>query len=232
MVMFSVIVPTFNEEKTLENTLKALKNQSFKDFEIIVKDGGSTDKTIKIAKKYADKVVCKSDFSAADARNQGADYAKGVFLVFVDADTELPKDTLETFASLFQSSMEIVGGSCRKIPQDGDVIDRIIYEFVNISTFASYYLHIGGAHGNCMLIRKNVFKAIGGFNPKIKIAEEQELVRKAIRFGKFTFLLDTCVFESSRRIRTWGRLKLYMTWLLGTFQSFKAFEKQEYEKVR
>jgi glycosyltransferase involved in cell wall biosynthesis len=231
MVTFSIIVPAFNEEKTVEKILKALKNQTFKDFEIIVKDGGSTDRTVELAKKYADKIACKSDFSAADARNQGADDAKGVFLVFVDADTELPRDTLERFAQLTQNR-EIIGVSCRKLPKDGDAIDRIIYEFVNISTFFSYYLHIGGAHGNCMLIRKDVFKAINGFNPKIKIAEEQELVRKARNFGKFIFLLDICVFESARRIQAWGKLKLYMTWLIGTFRSFKVSKKQEYERVR
>jgi len=231
MATFSVIIPAFNEEKTLEKTLRTLKKQTFKDFEIIVKDGGSTDRTVELAKKYADKVVCKGDFSAADARNQGAGYAKGIFLVFVDADTELPKDTLERFACLIRSR-EIVGGSCRKIPKDGDIIDRIIYEFVNVSTFFSYYLHIGGAHGNCMFIRKNVFKAIDGFNPEIKIAEEQELVRKARRFGKFAFLLNVYVFESARRIQTWGKLKLYMTWLVGTFRSFKVSKKQVYEKVR
>jgi len=231
MVTFSIIVPAFNEEKTVEKTLKALKNQTFKDFEIIVKDGGSTDRTVELAKKYADGIVCKSDFSAADARNQGAVYAKGIFLVFVDADTELPRDTLERFARLLQNR-KIVGGSCRKIPQNGDVIDRIIYEFVNISTFFSYHLHIGGAHGNCMLIRKNVFKAINGFNPKIRIAEEQELVRNARRFGKFIFSLDIYVLESARRIQAWGKLKLYVTWLIGTFRSFKVSKKQEYEKVR
>jgi len=231
MVTFSIIVPTFNEEKTIEKTLKALKSQAFKDFEIIVKDGGSIDGTVELARKYADKIVRKDDFSTADARNQGADYAKGIFLVFVDADTELPRDTLERFAHLIQNR-EIIGGSCRKIPHNGDVIDRIIYEFVNVSTFFSYYLHIGGAHGNCMLIRKNVFKAINGFNPKIKIAEEQELVRKARRFGKFIFLLDTYVFESARRIQAWGKLKLYITWLIGTFRSFKISKKQEYENVR
>jgi len=231
MVTFSIIVPAFNEEKTVEKTLKALKNQTFKDFEIIVKDGGSTDRTVELAKKYADRIVCKSDFSAADARNQGVAYAKGIFLVFVDADTELPRDTLERFARQLQNK-EIVGGSCRKIPQNGDVIDRIIYEFVNISTFFSYYLHIGGAHGNCMLIRKNVFKAINGFNPKIRIAEEQDLVRKARRFGKFIFSLHIYVFESARRIQAWGKLKLYVTWLFGTFRSFKISRKQEYEKVR
>jgi glycosyltransferase involved in cell wall biosynthesis len=231
MVTFSIIVPTSNEEKTIEKTLKALKNQTLKDFEIIVKDGGSTDRTVELAQIYADKVVCNRDFSVADARNQGADYAKGIFLVFVDADTELPRDTLERFARLIQDK-EVIGGSCRKIPQNGDVTDRIFYEFVNLSAFLSIYLLIGGAHGNCMFIRKNVFKAINGFNLKLKIGEEQELVRKARRFGKFVFLLDTYVFESARRIRAWGKLKLYRTWFMGTYRSFKASEKQEYEKVR
>jgi len=231
MVTFSIIVPTFNEEKAIEKTLKALKNQTFRDFEIIVKDGESRDRTVEIARKYADKVVCKSDFSVADARNQGADYAKGIFLVFVDADTELPRDTLERFARLIQSR-RIIGGSCRKIPQDGDVTDRIFYEYVNLSTFLSYYLRIGGAHGNCMFIRRNVFKIISGFNPKLRIGEEQELVRKARKFGEFIFLLDTYVFESARRIWAWGKLKLYMAWTLGTFRSFKVSKNQEYEKVR
>jgi len=230
MVTFSIIVPTFNEEKTIEKTLIALRNQTFEDFEIIVKDGGSTDRTVELAKKYADKVVCKSDSSVADARNQGADYASGVFLVFVDADTEPQKDLLERFARLSQNA-EIVGGSCRKIPQNGKLSDRIFYEFVNITTFLSYYCYLGGAHGNCVLIRKNVFKTLNGFNPKLKVGEEAELVRRAKRLGKFAFLLDTHVFENTRRIQAWGKLKLYLTWLFGTFRSFKA-SNQEYEKVR
>ncbi|UCE15891.1 MAG: hypothetical protein JSV12_08545, partial [Candidatus Bathyarchaeota archaeon] len=68
--------------------------------------------------------------------------------------------------------------------------------------------------------------------PKIKVAEEQELVRSAMRFGKFIFLLDMCVWESPRRIREWGRLKLYVTWLIGTYSSFKIWGKQMYEQVR
>jgi glycosyltransferase involved in cell wall biosynthesis len=232
MTDLSVIIPAFNEEQYIERTLIALRKQTLKDFEIIVKDGESRDKTVGIAEKHADNVISKRDASAADARNQGASCAKGDVLVFVDADTQLPPYALETVAKLMKTNKDVVGGSCRKIPDDRNILNRLMYELVNISTFLSFYLRIGGAHGNCMYIKKSVFRKIGGFNPKIKVAEEQELVRRAMRFGKFAFLLDLCVLENSRRIKKWGKLKLYMSWLFGTFKSFKIWKKQVYEKVR
>jgi len=231
MVRFSVVIPAFNEEKYIDKTLRYLRKQTFKDFEIIVKDGESEDRTVEIAKKLANRVISTRDVSVADARNQGVNHARGDVLVFVDADTGLPPRTLGEFANLMKDA-RVVGGSCRKIPVGGDILDRLLYEFVNISTFLSSHLGIGGAHGNCMLIRKEIFRKIGGFNPRIKVAEEQELVRRAKKFGRFIFLLNAHVIESPRRIREWGRLRLYLTWLVGTIRSFKAEERQVYEKVR
>ncbi len=231
MVRLSVIVPAYNEANYIREILISLKKQTFEDFEIIVKDGESSDRTVEIAKKHADKIVSTKDISVSDARNQGARYADGSVLVFVDADTVLPPNMLQRIADLMENE-NIVGGSCRKILANKNVLDRLVYEFVNISTYLSGYLHIGGAHGNCLFIRKNIFKRIGGFNPLIQIAEEQELARKAMKFGKFVFILDQCVIEHPRRIQKWGRLQLHTTWFKGTLQSFKVREKQSYEKVR
>lgn len=231
MVKLSVIVPAYNEANYIHEVLNSLKKQTFRDFEIIVKDGGSSDRTVEMAKKHADKIISSKDISVSDARNQGAKYANGNILVFVDADTVLPPNMFQRIFDLMKNE-KIVGVSCRKIPGNRNVLDRMIYEFVNLSTYLSTYLHIGGAHGNCLFIRKNIFKKIGGFNPQIQIAEEQELVRKAIKFGKFVFILDQCVVEHPRRIQKWGRLKLHTTWFKGTLQSFKVREKQRYAKVR
>lgn len=231
MVKFSVVVPTYNEEKYIRKTLQALKKQTFTDFEVIVKDGGSKDQTVKIARRYVDKIVSLPDTSAADARNQGARYAEGENLVFTDADTLLPAQTLERFDKLMDNK-RVVGVSCRKIPQSGDLIDRFLYEFVNASTFVSSRIGLGGAHGNCMLIRRRIFEQIGGFNPNIVVAEEQELVRRASKFGRYLFLLDFYVVENPRRLRKWGRLRLYMAWTTGMAKSFLAGKKQSYEKVR
>jgi glycosyltransferase involved in cell wall biosynthesis len=231
MVKFSVVIPTYNEAKYISETLRALRNQTFKDFEVIVKDGKSRDETVRIAKKFTKKVVSIRDYSAGDARNQGAGCADGEILVFMDADTLLPPETLARFSELMGDE-SVVGASCRKVPQSGSILDRLLYEFVNISTFVSGLMGVGGAHGNCMVIKKTVFERVGGFNPNIIVAEEQELVRRASKFGRYVFLLDHCVVENPRRLLKWGRLKLYKAWFVGMFKSFKAGKKQAYEKVR
>jgi len=231
MVKFSVVIPTYNEAKYISKALSALKNQTFKDFEVIIKDGQSRDETVRIAKRFTKKVVSIQDCSAGEARNQGAQHAKGEILVFLDADTLLPPETLARFCQLMGDE-GVVGVSCRKVPESGGILDRLLYEFVNISTFVSSLMGLGGAHGNCMLIRRTVFERIGGFNPNIIVAEEQELVRRASRFGRYVFLLDNCVVENPRRLQKWGRLRLYRAWFTGMFKSFKAGKKQAYEKVR
>jgi len=186
---------------------------------------------LSIARKFAEKVVCKPDCSAGDARNQGANFAKGEILVFMDADTLLPSHTLARFSELMQDE-GVVGASCRKIPFSKSVLDRVLYEFVNISTWFSATTYLGGAHGNLMLIRRNAFEKTGGFNPDIIVAEEQELIRRALRFGRYVFLLDHCVLENPRRLQKWGRLRLYRAWFVGMFKSFRVGRKQAYEKVR
>ncbi len=231
MVKFSVVIPAYNEAKGIGRVLTALKQQSVRDFEVIVKDGLSQDETVQVAEKFTKNVLSRQDSSAADARNQGARYAQGEILVFVDADTVLPSDTLARFNSLLENQT-VVGASCRKVPLSSSIFDRVLYEFVNFSTWFASAIHVGGAHGNLMLIRKAIFDAVGGFNPDIIVAEEQELVRKALHFGKYVFLFSHCVYESPRRVRQWGRLRLYKAWCLGTFKSFRAGKKQKYEKVR
>jgi len=152
-------------------------------------------------------------------------------LVFMDADTMLPPETFARFCQLLDDE-GVVGVSCRKVPQSGSILDRLLYEFVNISTFVGALMGLGGAYGNCMVIKRIVFEQIGGFNPNIIVAEEQELVRRALKFGKYVFLLDHCVVENTRRLQKWGRLRLYQSWFVGMFKSFKAGKRQAYEKVR
>jgi glycosyltransferase involved in cell wall biosynthesis len=231
MVKFSVVIPTYNEAKYIGKTLSALKEQSFKDFEVIVKDGLSQDDTAKIARLFTKKVVCKRDCSAGDARNQGAKSAVGEVLVFMDADTMLPPDTLAHFDKML-GNQKVVGASCRKVPMSSSILDRVLYEFVNFSTWFASATHLGGAHGNLMLIRREAFEAIGGFNPNIIVAEEQELIRRASPFGRYVFLFSHCVYENPRRVRQWGRFRLYKAWFVGMFKSFKVGRKQKYEKVR
>ena len=86
--MLSIIIPTYNEEKYLPKLLESIRNQNFKDYEIIVADGNSEDNTRKIANKYKCKII--NGGSQANGINNGAKQAKYNNLLILDADASLP----------------------------------------------------------------------------------------------------------------------------------------------
>lgn len=90
----SVIIPTKNEEKNIGNLLKSLTHQSFKNFEIIVVDNHSQDRTLQIAKKFTKKVYLKGPERSAQ-RNFGLQKAKGRYVLFLDADMQPGKNILK-----------------------------------------------------------------------------------------------------------------------------------------
>ena len=91
--MLSIIIPTKNEEHYLPKLLDSIKKQEYKDYEIIVADGGSNDRTKEIARKYGCKLV-KGGLPSV-GRNNGAKVAKGYLLLFLDADFILPEGFLK-----------------------------------------------------------------------------------------------------------------------------------------
>lgn len=96
----SVIIPTYNEEKVILDCLSSLDSQTIDDFEVIVVDDGSSDKTLEVLKKikvknYKLKILKQDHKGPGAARNLGAKSAKGEILVFVDADMTFDKDFLK-----------------------------------------------------------------------------------------------------------------------------------------
>jgi glycosyltransferase involved in cell wall biosynthesis len=99
VIMLSIITPTYNEEKYLPLLLESLKQQDFKDYEIIIADNNSKDRTGEIAKRYGCRIVPGG--LPARGRNSGAKAAKGEMLLFLDADIVLPKGFLKKSLSEF-----------------------------------------------------------------------------------------------------------------------------------
>lgn len=98
MMKVSVIIPTYNEEKDILSCLKSLNKQSFRNFEVIVVDDGSTDNTLKKLKKAKSnklKILTQKHLGAGAGRNNGASKATGKILVFVDADMTFHKNFLK-----------------------------------------------------------------------------------------------------------------------------------------
>lgn len=115
----SIIIPTRNSARFLENTLKSIKKQSYKDIEVLVIDGKSTDKTIEIAKKYKANIVFyvpkvpKGTFDAPHKRNYGVNKAKGAYVYYVDADMELQPNVVKEAVLLAEK-----GAAAIIVPED------------------------------------------------------------------------------------------------------------------
>ena len=95
--MISIVIPTLNEERRIGQTLQRLRDTLVGDFEIIVSDGGSKDKTADIARALADKVIVHSGLdrqTIAGGRNAGAKVAAGEYITFLDADVTIPNPAI------------------------------------------------------------------------------------------------------------------------------------------
>lgn len=121
----SVIVPTYNEGKTIERCLQSLRKQTFKDYEIVVVDGHSRDKTVNIAKKYADKILFDEEKGAGVARNLAAKVVDSEIVAFVDSDTMVPENWVETINAAFEKG--IVGVTGPLIPEGGGFFERFVF---------------------------------------------------------------------------------------------------------
>jgi glycosyltransferase involved in cell wall biosynthesis len=208
--MLSIIIPTLNEEEFLPLLLDQIKKQDFNDYEIIVADGGSQDKTNEIAKKFNCRIV--QGGSPARGRNQGAKAAKGDVFLFMDADNFfLPDNFLKDVLQFFKEKK--IGSACFPIYPKGNKIDLIIYA---IYSYFVYLTQIPFAF-NSVLVRKDVFNKVNGFDEEIKIAEDHYFIKQAAKVDKFRFIKTKPVLTSARRFERDGRLKTYSKYILVGF---------------
>jgi glycosyltransferase involved in cell wall biosynthesis len=208
--MLSIIVPTLNEEDNLPRLLDSIKAQSGADFEVIVSDNHSTDKTREIAAAYGARVV--DGALPSRARNLGALAAKGDILLFLDADVELPApDFLEkTFAELAERKLGIA--TCAVFPISEKLTDKIFHKTFNLYTRAvrRFSPH---APGFCIFARKDVHEAIGGFDEEIKLAEDHDYASRAAKITRYGILKSYPIKVSVRRFDRDGRFNIVMRYL-------------------
>jgi glycosyltransferase involved in cell wall biosynthesis len=243
--LISVIIPVLQEEKLLENTLKiftpALKGQF--NLEVIVSDGGSKDKTVEIAKKYADKVVTHNDTrrqTIAEGRNAGAQLAKGETLVFINGDT-IPAEPEHFFNEITnwtsdKNLLKIGALTCsvKVSPDERKVSDTLFHSFFNSYVRFFNSLGAGMGRGECQIIRAEVFKNVGGYDAKLVAGEDFELYSRISKKWKIGFKNDIFVYESPRRFRKYGYIRILATWAVNALSVmfFKKSSSKEWEAVR
>lgn len=203
----SIIIPTLQEEKYIRNTISNLVRFA-PEIEIIVVDGGSTDRTLRIAKLFTNKVFQIGERGISKARNYGAKCAKGEILVFLDADVLVPQDFLDKVLKRFENPY-VLGATCRYMPARPKLLEFIYFFLFNLLTRFSIAAlpktrFKYGSRGEFMVVRRSTFLEVGGFNEKIACLEDYDLTFRLSERGKFVFIEDLTVYESMRRVRKLG----------------------------
>ena len=200
----SIIIPTWNEEKYFPKLLDCIKNQTFKNYEIIIADANSTDDTTRIAMRHGCKVV-KGGLPSV-GRNNGAKKAKGEILLFLDADVQFDNKFLENSINEIKDR-NIDAAGTKIYPLSNKLIDRIflrIFNFWSILTQGFYPNAFGGG----IFCKKSIHKKINGFDETIKLSEDMDYVKRAGKIGKFRILKNVKIGFSMRRYENEGRFKI------------------------
>lgn len=232
-VEISVIMPALNEGKYIKNTLDGLKRQTFRNFEVIVVDGGSTDNTRDLAKQAA-RVLLLRKKGAGRARNAGARVAKGEVLLFLDADTVPSRNLLKTYSSLMKDKAVVAAtGPIFPLEKAGWRYKRG-YRLVSIY-FVKLSMKLGRPifMGSNFAVRKNAFDKVHGFRDNMMSYEDWELSNRIKKHGRMAYSNAAVVKASIRRVRKWGMARYF--WFYATnFLKFHLFKKshKEYKPVR
>lgn len=183
---FSIIIPTLNEEQYLPKLLSDLVEQQKKNFDVIVVDGKSNDKTTDIVKDFGEKLSIS--FFQVDKRNVsyqrnfGAKKGKGKFLIFLDADTRIPNDftfALQHACSTRKTQLVLPSIQWDDNSQKAKIMISIVKSVIRASQYYGRPLATGGNFA----IEKELFHTLKGFNEDVFISEDHDLVRRAYDCG-------------------------------------------------
>ena len=194
--MISIIIPVFNEEKVLENTLIQLRHHHAK-YETIVVDGGSNDRSCDIVRKFTDTTLMHANKGRATQLNAGAQIASGEWLLFLHADTLLPSNALVDIENLQLDSNNQAGGFRHRF-SGNDWRLRLISILDNFRCQRNRIMYGDQA----MFVRRELFETLGGF-PDRAILEDLYF---SVELNKYTqpILMHSYVTTDSRKFTEMG----------------------------
>lgn len=232
--LVSIVTPSYNQGRFIEETILSVLNQDYPNIEYIVMDGGSTDETLEILKKYNDRLIWISDKDGGqtDAINKGLQIARGEILAYLNSDdTYLPGAIRKAVHYLVAEKPEskFVYGEGYHISDKGEIIDRYPTESFNLERLAE----------TCFICqpttfwKREVIDAIGFFNDDLNYAMDYDYwIRLAFKYKNLNhindflansrFYLDTKTLSKSLEVHTeiltivkkhYGKGNVPLTWI-------------------
>ena len=196
----SICIPTYNRRDYLKETLDSVFAQTYKDYEVVIVDDGSTDGTEEMIKSSGYKVRYHRQANAGDAaaRNKLIELAEGKYIAFIDSDDLLMPDSVERMVKASESAGEdvVVYGPYLRIDQVGNITgrsNRRLYSgFITKQLFENILVHSCGS-----LFPKRILEEVGGFNRKLAVCSDYDLwLRLSLRY--IFIALDEPTFKRRR----------------------------------
>lgn len=209
IVLISVIIPTLNEEKYLGLLLDSIKLQNLQNFEVLVVDGGSKDRTLEVAKKYNARIFVFPGYGEFISRNMGAKNAKGKYLFFTCADIIFPEGLFKKILAEFRKDPTLIALTGPGYPYDAPLIGKIEYIAYNIIRFLFTKLPNPlkrfATSTNFLVVRKEFFEKTRGFAVD-NINADGLMGKTLLNMGKVKFTLNVFFYLSARRLKKMGLL--------------------------
>ena len=214
----SVVIPTFNEEKTIRSALEALSRQTVLPVEVIVVDNGSADGTKGVVEKFIQTTPSPKTLLLAEtkrgpsaARNRGIRGANGDIVAFLDADSIPKGEWVERLARVLQPPLSGVGGPClgflpgHFMERYFTAVQKVHYSVRELSQEED--LRMGFLLGGNSAFRKEALLEAGGFDETLQISEDMELCQRLLAVGKRLYFDTTLAVDHASNRSTWSRLK-------------------------
>ncbi len=240
----SIVIATKNEQKYIARTLDhltAAREEAEKNgitTELIVVDSSQDKATLEVARKYTRNVYRQRPQGVSKARNYGAVKSNGRVMVFMDADTIVQKNTLTDVYRIFKNESVVsaiayvLSSRIHELSSSARlfyVIDKFYIKACGLIPLLIRFYN----RGDIVAVRRSIFDQVQGFDESLYMMEVTDLLNQAIKHGKIKVLSDP-VFESSRRLETWGVFKSYRIWWKNYFwfYLFRHLYDTQYEVVR
>ena len=212
MTKLSLVIPALNEEKFLPHLLTSLTKQTKQDFEVVVVDGSSKDRTVEVTQSFCSKlsalkVIVSEKPGLPLQRNLGARATDGEWLIFIDADSRLLPYFIERMQWFIEEQKPALFTSWFR-PDSETSGDALFTLVANSFVEGSIHFHRPIAPGPLIAVRRDVFESINGFNESLTFGEDYDLTQRITEQGIALQMLRETIYEYSlRRVRREGKLR-------------------------
>jgi glycosyltransferase involved in cell wall biosynthesis len=202
--LVSIVTPSFNQARFLESTIRSVLEQDYPHLEYIIVDGGSTDRSVEIIRRYVGRLawwVSEKDQGQTDAINKGFAHATGDILAWLNSDDTYQPHAIAEAVEFLQSHPEVglVYGDANFIDEDGRTIGRFAAAQTDLRRLRQGYVHIPQ---QAAFWRSSLWKKVGPLDPSFYFAMDYDLW---VRIAALAPLRYTPQMWANFRLHTQGK---------------------------